>query len=102
MRSAGEARPPPVPSLAPCVADTVRLDKFLWFARIVKTRAHAQEMAERGRIRLNSRPVDKAHVPVRIGDVLSFARHGRCAFSGSRRCPRGAARRPRRGPSIPN
>ncbi|HYD12753.1 MAG TPA: RNA-binding S4 domain-containing protein [Allosphingosinicella sp.] len=55
---------------------SLRLDKFLWFARIVKTRALAQAMAEDGRLRLNGRVVDKAHAPVRTGDVLSFARHG--------------------------
>ena len=55
---------------------SLRLDKFLWFARIVKTRALAQTLAEDGRLRLNGRVVDKAHVPVRPGDVLSFARHG--------------------------
>jgi ribosome-associated heat shock protein Hsp15 len=56
--------------------DSLRLDKFLWFARIVKTRAQAQKMAEVGRLRLNSRVVDKAHVLVRAGDVLSFAQRG--------------------------
>ncbi|HEX8262041.1 MAG TPA: S4 domain-containing protein, partial [Allosphingosinicella sp.] len=30
----------------------MRLDKFLWFARIVKTRALAQQLAEQGRIRI--------------------------------------------------
>lgn len=55
---------------------SLRLDKFLWFARIVKTRALAQAMAEDGRLRLNGRVVDKAHATVRAGDVLSFARHG--------------------------
>jgi ribosome-associated heat shock protein Hsp15 len=58
------------------VADSLRLDKFLWFARIVKTRALAQTMAEGGRLRLNGRVVDKAHAAIRIGDVLGFARHG--------------------------
>ena len=55
---------------------TLRLDKFLWFARIVKTRALAQAMAEEGRIRLAGRVVDRAHAPVRVGDVLSFAIRG--------------------------
>ena len=55
---------------------SLRLDKFLWFARIVKTRALAQAMAEDGRLRLNGRVVDKAHVLVRVGDVLGFARQG--------------------------
>ncbi|MEA3031064.1 MAG: ribosome-associated heat shock protein Hsp15 [Sphingomonadales bacterium] len=58
------------------MADSLRLDKFLWFARIVKTRALAQGLAERGRIRLNGRVVDRAHAPVRAGDVLSFAQRG--------------------------
>ena len=58
------------------MADGLRLDKFLWFARIVKTRALAQALAEDGRLRLNGRPVDKAHAVVRVGDVLTFARHG--------------------------
>jgi ribosome-associated heat shock protein Hsp15 len=58
------------------VADSLRLDKFLWFARIVKTRALAQQLAEEGRIRLAGRVVDRAHTPVRVGDVLSFAQRG--------------------------
>jgi ribosome-associated heat shock protein Hsp15 len=58
------------------VADGLRLDKFLWFARIVKTRALAQALAEEGRLRLNGRVIDRAHAPVRVGDVLSFAQRG--------------------------
>jgi ribosome-associated heat shock protein Hsp15 len=58
------------------VADTLRLDKFLWFARIVKTRALAQQLAEGGRIRIAGRVADRAHAPVRVGDVLSFALRG--------------------------
>jgi ribosome-associated heat shock protein Hsp15 len=58
------------------VADGLRLDKYLWFARIVKTRALAQTLAEEGRLRLNGRRIDRAHAPVRVGDVLSFALRG--------------------------
>ena len=58
------------------MADSLRLDKFLWFTRIVKTRALAQAMAEQGRIRIGGRVVDRAHCPVRVGDVLSFAQRG--------------------------
>ena len=58
------------------MADSLRLDKFLWFARIVKSRALAQKLAEGGRLRVSGRIVDKAHAPVRVGDVLSFAVHG--------------------------
>ena len=58
------------------MADSLRLDKFLWFARIVKTRSAAQALAEDGRIRIDGRVVDRAHAPVRVGDVLSFAHRG--------------------------
>jgi ribosome-associated heat shock protein Hsp15 len=59
------------------VADGLRLDKFLWFARIVKTRGLAQQLAQEGRLRIDGRIVDRAHAPVRPGDVLSFALRGR-------------------------
>ena len=59
------------------MAESLRLDKFLWFARIVKTRALAQTLAEEGRIRLSGRTIDRSHAPVKVGDVLSFAVHGK-------------------------
>jgi len=59
------------------VSESLRLDKFLWFARIVKTRALAQGLAEKGRLRLDGRTIDRAHAPVRVGSVLSFAQAGR-------------------------
>ena len=58
------------------MAETLRLDKFLWFARIVKTRALAQSLAEEGRLRISGRVADRAHCPVRVGDVMSFAQRG--------------------------
>lgn len=53
----------------------MRLDKFLWFARIVKTRRFAQALAAQGRLRIDGRPVDRAAAPVRAGNVLTFATH---------------------------
>ncbi|HYI47716.1 MAG TPA: S4 domain-containing protein [Allosphingosinicella sp.] len=58
------------------MADGLRLDKFLWFARIAKTRALARQLAEGGRIRIGGRIIDRAHAPVRVGDVMSFAQRG--------------------------
>jgi ribosome-associated heat shock protein Hsp15 len=58
-------------------AARLRLDKFLWFARVVKTRSAAQALAEQGRLRLNGRVIDRSHAPVGVGDMLSFAVHGR-------------------------
>jgi ribosome-associated heat shock protein Hsp15 len=58
------------------VADGLRLDKFLWFARVVKTRGQAQALAEQGHIRRNGQPVERASAAVRVGDVLTFAQRG--------------------------
>jgi ribosome-associated heat shock protein Hsp15 len=55
----------------------MRIDKFLWFARIVKTRSLAQQLAENGRLRLQGRVIDRAHAVVRVGEVMSFASRGR-------------------------
>ncbi|HWW65422.1 MAG TPA: RNA-binding S4 domain-containing protein [Sphingomonadaceae bacterium] len=56
---------------------SLRLDKFLWFVRLTKTRGLAQTVAEAGHVRIGGRVVDRAHATVRIGDVLSFPLHGR-------------------------
>lgn len=50
----------------------MRLDKFLWAARFFKSRTLAAGLLKEGRVRVNRRLVDKAHVTVRIGDVLTF------------------------------
>jgi len=55
----------------------MRIDKFLWFTRFAKTRTIAQEIAENGHLRIDGRPIDRAHSPIRIGSVLTFAHHGR-------------------------
>ena len=52
----------------------MRLDKYLWFVRATKTRSEAQRLAEDGRLRIDGRPVDRAHATVRVGQVLTFAR----------------------------
>lgn len=50
----------------------LRIDKFLWFARLAKTRSAAQGLAEAGHLRLDGRRVDCAHACVRVGSVLSL------------------------------
>ncbi len=54
-------------------ADALRLDKWLWFARVVKTRAIAQELARSGHVRVNGQRTESASRMVRIGDVLTIA-----------------------------
>ena len=54
----------------------MRLDRFLWWVRLAKTRSAAQAIATDGRLRINGRPVDRAHATVRVGQVLTYAAHG--------------------------
>ncbi len=51
---------------------SVRLDKWLWYARFLKSRTLANHLCVAGRVRINRKRVDKAHAPVRVGDVLTF------------------------------
>ena len=53
----------------------MRLDRFLWFVRVAKKRDWAQALAQAGHLRIDGRPVDRAHAPVRVGNVLTFADH---------------------------
>jgi len=54
---------------------TMRLDRFLWFARLAKTRPFAQALASAGHLRIDGRPTDRPAAPVRVGSVLTFATH---------------------------
>ena len=71
----------------------MRLDRFLWFARIARKRDWAQALALKGHLRIDGRPIGKAAAPVRIGNVLTFATH-----TGQIRAIRVAALPARRGP----
>jgi ribosome-associated heat shock protein Hsp15 len=51
----------------------MRIDRFLWFARIVRSRGDGQAMARSGHLRLSGRSVDKPSAPVHPGDILTFA-----------------------------
>ena len=51
--------------------DGLRIDKFIWFARLTRTRSLAQKKAEKGHIRCAGRRIDRAHATVRVGDILS-------------------------------
>jgi ribosome-associated heat shock protein Hsp15 len=53
---------------------TRRLDQWLWFARLFKSRTLAERAIEEGAIRLNRAIVAKPSQTVRPGDVLSFCR----------------------------
>jgi ribosome-associated heat shock protein Hsp15 len=72
----------------------MRLDRFLWFARLVKTRSAAQSLAEGGLLRIDGRRIDRAHSPVRPGVVVAFPRNGRVLVLRVLALPR------RRGPAA--
>lgn len=55
----------------------MRVDKYLWFVRLAKTRGFAQAVAEARHLRIDGRVIDRAAAPVRVGNVLTFQLHGR-------------------------
>jgi ribosome-associated heat shock protein Hsp15 len=74
-----------------------RIDKWLWFARLAKTRTAAQKLAVSGRVRVNREKNGSASRPIRVGDVLTVAldsgvRVLRIVALGERRGPASAAR----------
>ncbi|ALR22102.1 RNA-binding S4 domain-containing protein [Sphingobium baderi] len=54
----------------------LRIDKFLWFTRLAKSRSIAQKVAEDGHIRVNGRRIERSHTPVRPGDLITFPHPG--------------------------
>ena len=72
---------------------TLRLDKWLWYARFCKTRSLATAMCRAGQVRVNKVPVRKSNQSVRAGDVLTFSQGPRI------RVIRIASLAPRRGPA---
>ena len=72
---------------------SMRLDRFLWFARLAKTRTVAQGIAANTRLRIDGRPIDRAHAPVRPGNVLTFLCNDRIRVIRVDSLP------PRRGPA---
>jgi ribosome-associated heat shock protein Hsp15 len=54
-----------------------RIDKWLCFARMVKTRTLAAAIVSQGQVRLNKTRVSKPSHEVAPGDILTLAVHGR-------------------------
>jgi ribosome-associated heat shock protein Hsp15 len=78
-------------------AASLRLDKWLWFARLTKSRSLAARLCEAGAVAIAGRAARKPHHPVRIGDVVTVPQ-GRLihtvhvAALGTRRGPATEAR----------
>ena len=52
--------------------DTLRLDKWFWYARFIKSRSLATKLCNSGKVRVNGSLINKAHQSVAPGDVLTF------------------------------
>jgi len=71
-----------------------RLDQWLWFARLAKSRSLATCLCTAGAITLNGAVVRKARHQIRVGDMIAVLQGVRC------RTVRVTALGWRRGPSI--
>lgn len=74
-----------------------RLDKWLWFARLAKTRSLAARLVESGKVRINRVRALKPSRLVHLGDVLTVVIAGKVRIAkvadlGTRRGPAKEAR----------
>lgn len=72
--------------------DRIRIDKWLWHARLCKTRGLAASVVSGGRLRLNGQRIEKPGRAVGPGDVLTLRLAGqvrvlRILACGTRRGP---------------
>ena len=86
---ARQARKQPID---PVVAESQRLDKWLWFARVAKTRTLAATLVADGRVRVNRIRTTKPAQVVKVGDVVTVSVAGgvrvlKIVLAGSRRGP---------------
>jgi ribosome-associated heat shock protein Hsp15 len=55
----------------------VRIDRFLFFIRVVKSRTLAQGVIDTGHVRIDGKRVDKSSEEVRTGSVVALPIHDR-------------------------
>jgi ribosome-associated heat shock protein Hsp15 len=58
-------------------AGSMRIDRFLWWARLAGTRSAAQAIAEKGTLRIDGRRIERSSACVRIGCVIAFPLYGK-------------------------
>ncbi|MXV36227.1 MULTISPECIES: RNA-binding S4 domain-containing protein [unclassified Saccharibacter] len=52
--------------------DHQRLDMWLYYTRLAKTRALCGQFIRKGRVRINGQRTTKAHAKIHLDDVLTF------------------------------
>ena len=55
----------------------MRLDRYLFFIRLTKSRTLAQGLIEEGRVRLDGKRVGKPSEEVRVGSIIALPLHDR-------------------------
>jgi len=56
------------------MAETQRVDKWLWYARFFKSRSLASKYVSEGKLRVNSSKISKPAHGLAVGDVLTFVK----------------------------
>ena len=54
----------------------MRIDRFLFFIRLLKSRTLAQGLIETGHVRIDGKRVEKSSEEVRVGSVIALPLHG--------------------------
>ena len=53
----------------------MRIDRFLFFIRLLKSRTLAQEVIEAGHVRIDGKRIEKSSEEVRVGSVVALPLH---------------------------
>jgi ribosome-associated heat shock protein Hsp15 len=56
-------------------SDQLRIDRFLFFIRLVKSRTIAQHVIDEGHVRIDGKRVEKSSEEVRAGSVVALPLH---------------------------
>ncbi len=54
-------------------SETIRIDKWLWFARFFKNRTVSARIISQGKVRLNGKHISKPSTTLKKGDALTFS-----------------------------
>ena len=55
----------------------MRIDRFLFFIRLVKSRTLAQHVVEEGHVRIDGKRAEKSSDEVRMGSIVALPLHGK-------------------------
>ena len=55
----------------------MRIDRFLFFVRLLKSRTQAQGLIDEGHVRVDGKRIEKSSEDVRVGSVVAFPLYDR-------------------------